>query len=57
MLDVIEELHAAIGKNIPVEEILRRAKEQGVERPEDIIKRMKEEGLIFEPKPRVIQKV
>jgi len=57
VLDVIGELHAAIGKNIPVEEIYRKAKEQGVERPEDIIKKMKEEGLIFEPKPRVIQKV
>ncbi len=57
MLDVIDELHNTIGKNIPVEEITRRAKEEGVERPSDIIKKMKEEGLVFEPKPRVIQKV
>lgn len=57
VLDIIEELHGIIGKNIPVEEIFRRAREQGVERPEDIIKRMKEEGLVFEPKPNVIQKV
>ncbi|MBD3155684.1 MAG: AAA family ATPase [Candidatus Aenigmarchaeota archaeon] len=57
MLDVIDELHANIGKNIPLEEIIRRAKEEGVERPEDILKKMKEEGLVFEPKPRVIQKV
>ncbi len=57
VLDIIEELHGVIGKNIPVEEILRRAREQGVERPEDIIKRMKEEGLIFDPEPNVIQKV
>lgn len=57
MLDIIEDLHNVIGKNIPVEEILRRAKESGVERPEEIIKKMKTEGLIFEPRPNVIQKV
>ncbi|MBL7169542.1 MAG: minichromosome maintenance protein MCM [Candidatus Aenigmarchaeota archaeon] len=57
VLDVIEELHIAIGKNIPVDEIIRRAREEGVERPEDIIKRMKTEGIIFEPRPRIIQKV
>jgi len=57
ILDIIEELTEAIGKNVPVEEVIRKGKEQGVERTEDIIKRMKEEGLIFEPKPRVIQKI
>lgn len=57
VLDIIEELSTAIGKNIPVEEIFRRAKEEGVERPDDIIKRMKTEGLIFEPRPNIIQKV
>jgi len=57
VLDIIEELTGSIGKNVPIEEIIRKGKEQGVERTEDIIKRMKEEGLIFEPKPKVIQKV
>jgi len=57
VLDVIEELSNVIGKNVPIEEIIKKGKEQGVERTEDIIKKMKEEGLIFEPKPRVIQKI
>ncbi|NCO97507.1 MAG: AAA family ATPase [Candidatus Aenigmarchaeota archaeon CG_4_10_14_0_8_um_filter_37_24] len=57
LLDVIDELSQSIGKNIPIEEIVKLAKEKNVERPEEIIKKMKEEGLIFEPKPHVVQKV
>jgi replicative DNA helicase Mcm len=57
VLDIIEDLTNNIGKNIPTEEVIKRAKEEGVERPDDIIRKMKEEGLIFEPKPRVLQKI
>jgi replicative DNA helicase Mcm len=57
VLDVIEELTKIIGKTIPVEEIARRAREEGVEDIDEILKGMKNEGLIFEPKSGFIQKI
>ena len=57
VFDIIDELQAILGKNIPVEEIERRAKEEGVERVSDILKKMKNEGMIFEPRYGIIQKV
>ena len=57
VLDVIEELTKIIGKTIPVEEIARRAREEGVENIDEILKGMKNEGLVFEPRPNFIQKI
>ncbi len=57
VLDIIDELQSVLGKNIPVDEIARRAKEQGVERVDDILTKMKNEGMVFEPKHGIIQKV
>ena len=57
VLDVIEELTKIIGKTIPVGEIARRAREEGVEDVDEILKGMKNEGLVFEPKPGFIQKI
>lgn len=57
VLDVIEELTKSIGKTIPVEEVIRRTREEGVEDVDDILKRMKTEGLIFEPRTNFIQKI
>jgi DNA replicative helicase MCM subunit Mcm2 (Cdc46/Mcm family) len=57
MIDVLEELTAIHGKNIPQEEFLKRAKEEGVEDAEEILRKMISEGIIFQPKPGFIQKV
>jgi len=57
ILDIIDELESVLGKNIPVDEIEKRAKEQGVERIDDILRKMKNEGMIFEPRSGIIQKV
>lgn len=57
VLDIIDELTAVIGKNIPEEEIVRRAKEEGVDDVEDILRRMKNEGLVFSPRPDYLQKI
>ncbi|MFH7882112.1 MAG: LAGLIDADG family homing endonuclease [Candidatus Aenigmatarchaeota archaeon] len=57
MLDIIEELSQTFGKNIPVDEVMRRAKESGVDNPENILRNMKSEGVIFEPSPGFIQKI
>jgi replicative DNA helicase Mcm len=57
VLDVIDELTKIIGKTIPVEEIARRAREEGVEGIDEILKGMKNEGLVFEPRSGFIQKI
>jgi hypothetical protein len=57
VLDIIEELKEKIGKNIPIEEILNKTKEEGIENLQDILKIMKNEGLIFEAKENVYQMV
>ena len=45
------------GKMIPVDEITRRASDQGVENADQILRKMKNEGMIFEPRPNHIQKI
>jgi len=57
VLDVIEELTGVIGKIIPTDEITRRARDEGVDDVDDILRKMKNEGLIFEPKPGYLQKI
>ncbi len=53
---VIEELAKLFGKNIPQDEIFRRATMQGVEGVEEIIDKMLREGLLFKPSPGMIGK-
>ncbi len=57
VLDIIEELTGVIGKNIPEEEIVKRAKDEDVDDVEDILRRMKNEGLVFSPRPGYLQKI
>jgi DNA replicative helicase MCM subunit Mcm2 (Cdc46/Mcm family) len=57
VLDAIEELGKAFGKNIPIDEVVRKAKAQGVENAEDIVKKMLNEGMLFSPQPHIIQKI
>jgi len=57
ILDVIDELTNIIGKTIPIEEVARRAREEGVDNFDDILRRMLNEGLVFSPKPNFLQKV
>jgi replicative DNA helicase Mcm len=56
VLDVIEELGKTFGKEIPMEDINKRAKEEGVDNPEEIIKKMQQEGMLFSPRFGVISK-
>jgi replicative DNA helicase Mcm len=56
VLDIIDDLTNSVGKVIPTEEIIKRAKDEGVDDADDILKRMKREGLIFEPRPDFVQK-
>ncbi|HLC58914.1 MAG TPA: minichromosome maintenance protein MCM [archaeon] len=56
MLDIIEELDAKFGKDIPEEEIIKRANQENVEDVEGIIRKMKNEGLLFTPRHGVVSK-
>ncbi len=57
MLDILDELEKALGKNIPEEEVIKRAKDAGIDNPEELLKKMKNEGVVFSPKPGFIQKI
>jgi replicative DNA helicase Mcm len=57
MRDILEELTRTYGKQIPTEEIIKKAKESGIEDAEEILKKMLNEGLCFSPKPGVIEKI
>jgi len=57
VLDVIEELEKAFGRSIPKEEVIKRAKGQGVDNAEDIVRKMLREGVVFSPQPHLIQKI
>jgi len=57
LLDIIEELGKTFGKNIPQDELVKRAKMQGIENAEEMIRKMLNEGVLFAPKPKFIQKI
>jgi len=59
MLDVIDELTISLGKNIPKEEILKLAKSKGLKEfdIEKMLDELKNTGMLFEPRPNVLQKM
>lgn len=57
VLDIIEELEKSLGKKIPEDEVIKKARDQGVTRVDEILEKMKREGLIFSPQTRFIEKI
>lgn len=57
MLDVIDDLATQFGKEIPTPDIIKKAKEEGVDNPDDILKKMLSEGIVFSPRAGFISKV
>ena len=59
ILDIIDMLEKKIGKPVPKEEIVVAAEEQGLkaDTTEELIRRLKSEGSIFEPKINYIEKI
>lgn len=59
VLDLIDMLEKKIGKPVPKEEIIAAAEEQGVkeEDVEELLRRLKIEGSIFEPKLNYIERI
>ncbi|RLG16746.1 hypothetical protein DRN62_03095, partial [Nanoarchaeota archaeon] len=50
--EIMAELEEKFGENIPLREILKEAKERGIDeaKAEEVIDKMKRDGEIFEPK-------
>jgi len=56
ILDIINELSEK-KKEVLVSEILERAKKGGVNNADEIVEKLKREGMLFEPNPGYVQKV
>jgi len=57
VLDILDELEKTFGKDIPFDEMIRRAREQGVDTPNEILDKMQREGMLYSSKPGMISKV
>ncbi|MBI5061599.1 MAG: minichromosome maintenance protein MCM [Candidatus Aenigmarchaeota archaeon] len=58
MLDILDSLQKEFkNKDISAEDVLAEAETQGVDKPEEILERLKREGMIFEPRPGFIRKI
>jgi len=59
ILDIIDMLEKKIGKPVPKEEIIAAAEDQGLkaETTEDLLRRLKSEGSIFEPKLNYLESI
>ena len=55
--DIIAELQKEVGKEVAISDIEAQAQEQGVEaeKTKEIVKRLKNEGMIYEPKPGYVK--
>ena len=58
MLTILDDLIEKVGKAVPIEDILNEAKERGIENIDasELIRKLKEKGDLYEPKPGFIQK-
>ncbi len=56
LLDIVEKLEKEL-KEVPVEDLRAKAEEEGINNCDDLIQKMKREGLLYEPKSGYIKKV
>jgi replicative DNA helicase Mcm len=57
VISIIEELEKAHGKEIPFDDIVKKAKASGIEDIEEILRKMQQEGVIYSPRPGFISRV
>jgi len=59
IMEIIDSLQKELGKEISIEDLKAEAESQGIKEKdtEDILRRLKEEGTVFEPRPGFIRKV
>ncbi|MCJ7816848.1 MAG: AAA family ATPase, partial [Candidatus Aenigmarchaeota archaeon] len=56
VMDIINDI-SSVKKEIHMEEIRSAAKKEGIEGIDEIIDKLKREGMLFEPSPGYVQKV
>ena len=57
MRDVINSVEAEFGEDIPKDEVIRRAIEQGIEDADEMLRRMIQVGEFYQPSPNIIRKI
>jgi replicative DNA helicase Mcm len=57
VISLIEELEKTYGKEIPFDEIVKKAKSSGIEDIEEILRKIQQEGVIYSPRPGFISRV
>jgi len=59
LLDIVEMLEKKMGRPVPKEEVISVAEEQGIkaEEVDELLRRLKIEGSIFEPKINYIERI
>ncbi len=57
LLNIIDRLEREHGKQVHIEDIVAAAEEEGLKDVEDLIQKLKREGMVFEPKQNYIQKI
>jgi replicative DNA helicase Mcm len=57
VVSIIEELEKVQGKEIPYDDVVKKAKASGIEDIEDILRKMQQEGIIYSPKPGFISRI
>jgi replicative DNA helicase Mcm len=57
VLDIISELENIFGKNVPLDEIRKRANQQNISNIDDLIRKMVDEGVAFEPSIGIIKRI
>ncbi len=57
MMDVIDDLAKTKGKDVHVEDILKQARQEGLDSPEDVLRKLLNEGMLFQPRQGIINKL
>ncbi|HDI02714.1 MAG TPA: minichromosome maintenance protein MCM, partial [Candidatus Aenigmarchaeota archaeon] len=59
VMEVIDELEKTVGKTIPIEDVISALEEEGIDEhtAENIIRELKNKGMLFEPRSGMIQKI
>ncbi len=57
LLQIIGELEEKLGKNVPIEDVKAAAEERGIKDADELLEKLKKEGLIFTPRAGYIRRV
>ena len=56
IIAIIEELENLQGKEIPINDIIKIAKDKGIDNAEEILTKMQREGVLYSPKPGFVSR-